>query len=145
MRRDAACLLERDDVRDILVAIVRIEEVPAALPLHGNRTRRDRLGRIPSKGEVDGVARKSVQALYARNRPRSISRTGDMPPPSRPFGLIAMRLPRRRIHLSFNHHFANIVPFGLCCVNAAKACLSQSLLVPLHIQTDLTEKHVRLF
>ena len=55
VRRDSSCLLERDDVGDVLVPVVRIEEVPSALALQDERTRRNRLRRIPCNNETEGL------------------------------------------------------------------------------------------
>ena len=55
VRRDSSCLLERDDVGDVLVPVVRIEEVPSALALQDERTRRHRLRRIPCDNETEGL------------------------------------------------------------------------------------------
>ena len=53
VRGNAARGLVRDELRDVLVAVVEIEEVVRTRgPLHPQGPRRDRLGRIPAKVKV---------------------------------------------------------------------------------------------
>ena len=65
MRRDAVRLLEEDEFRDVLVAVVGVEEVVSAAALEDERSRRDRLGRVPREGKFDEVVRERVEPLDA--------------------------------------------------------------------------------
>ena len=51
--RDAVRLLEEDEFRDVLVAVVGVEEVVLPVLLEDERACRHRLRRIPAEDEVD--------------------------------------------------------------------------------------------
>ena len=65
VRGDAACLLEEDELRDILVSVVRVEHVVLPVLLEDERAGRHRLRRVPAKHKVYRVVRRAVQPLDA--------------------------------------------------------------------------------
>ena len=66
VRRDASRLLEGDDVGDVLVPVVRVEHVVLPVLLEDERTRRNRLRRIPCNNETEGLP-KSLTANGGQN------------------------------------------------------------------------------
>ena len=58
--RDSVRLLEEDELRDVLVAVVGVEEVVLSVFLEDKRACRHRLRRIPAEDEVDCVVRQGV-------------------------------------------------------------------------------------
>ena len=65
MRCDSVRLLEEDELRDVLVPVVGVEHVVLPVLLEDERACRHRLRRIPAEHEVNGVVRRSVEALDA--------------------------------------------------------------------------------
>ena len=65
MGGDAVGLLEEDEFGDVLVAVVGVEEVVSAAALEDERSRRDRLRRIPAEHEVDCVVGSGIEPLDA--------------------------------------------------------------------------------
>ena len=65
VRGDSVRLLEEYEFRDVLVAVVGVEEVVLPVLLEDERACRHRLRRIPAEHEVDGVVGRPVQALDA--------------------------------------------------------------------------------
>ena len=66
MRGYAAGGLVGDKIRNVLVAVMEVEEVVCARgALHPQGTCHDRLGRIPTEGEVDVVVRRGIETLNA--------------------------------------------------------------------------------
>ena len=66
MRRDTSAAGEEYEVRDVLVSIMGDEQHAIASLLDLQRTSSDRLGRIPSKDEVNRIIGRSIKALKTK-------------------------------------------------------------------------------